>query len=209
MPLFKSIHLDEYCRIHLWKLQESEEELFKGIELKKSHLDRYRGMQSPIHRRGFLSIRHLLKIEGYTDKDLYYDSMGKPHLEDDTYISITHSFDFTAIIVSKKNAVGIDIEKLRDKIIKIAPKFTTYTLIDHEHNKPETIKKLTCIWGAKESIYKIYPKPGLSFLQNIDVLDFHLADEKTQGHIHFHGARVYFNIHFEIFENYALVFAIA
>ncbi len=209
MPLYKSIHIDDTCRIHVWKLKETEAELEEGIVLKKSHLARYKDMQSEIHRRGFLSIRHLLKIEGYTDKDLYYDSMGKPHLEDDTYISITHSFEFTAIVVSTNTPVGIDIEKLREKIIKIAPKFSTYTLLEHERNTPEIIKKLTCIWGAKESIYKIYPKPGLSFLRNIDILDFHLADEKTQGHIHFNEARVFFNVYFEIIENYALVYAIA
>ena len=82
-------------------------------------------------------------------------------------------------------------------------------MLEHERKTPEIIKKLTCIWGAKESIYKIFPKPGLSFLQHIDVLDFHLTDEKTQGHIHFNEARVFFNVYFEIIENYALVYAIA
>ena len=209
MPLYKSIHFDEFTRIHLWKLTESEVDLHVGIKLKPSSSKRLQSMNSELHRKGFLSIRHLLKIEALTDDDLYYDDMGKPHLENDFYISITHSFEFTAIIVSSKRAVGIDVEKQRDKILKIAPKFSTYPLVERHSNAPEIITKLTCIWGAKESIYKIYPKPGLSFLKHIDIDDFHMEDKKTTGHIHFNEARVYFDIHFEAVENYCLVYALA
>jgi phosphopantetheinyl transferase len=53
-----------------------------------------------------------LQTAGYTDFDLYYDELGKPHLKDDKYISITHSHNFSAIIVS--DAVGIDIELQKD-----------------------------------------------------------------------------------------------
>ncbi len=57
--------------------------------------------------------------------DLFYDEFGKPHLKDDKYISITHSFNFSGIIVSE-NKVGIDIEKQRPIITKIASKFVGY-----------------------------------------------------------------------------------
>jgi phosphopantetheinyl transferase len=209
MPLYKSIHFDEHTRIHLWKLTETEEELHQGIRLKPSSVKRVESMKSEIHRKGYLSIRHLLKIEEFTDDDLYYDDQGKPHLENDNYISITHSFEFTAIILSANRAVGIDIEKQRPKILKIAHKFSTYPLLEHQRNDAEIITKLTCVWGAKESIYKIYPKPGLSFLQHIDIDDFHMVDEKTTGHIHFNDARVFFEVHFEEVENYCLVYALA
>ena len=74
-----------------------------------------------------------MQLEGYKDKDLYYDYMGKPHLHDGRHISITHSYEFTGIIiVSSKEKVGIDIEKQRDKIIRIAKKFTTFNTEDLE-----------------------------------------------------------------------------
>ncbi len=74
-------------------------------------------MKSEIHRRGFMSIRHLMAEAGYVDQDLFYDDLGKPHLKNGKNISITHSFIFTAIILSD-DKVGIDIEKRRDKILK-------------------------------------------------------------------------------------------
>ena len=125
MPLYKTIHISPAVRLHIWKITENEEFLAKGILLNENNNARVNGMKSELHRRGFLSIRHLMRLEGYEDKDLYYDEAGKPHLKDGTHISITHSFEFTGIIISKKEKVGIDIEKQRDKIIRIAHKFTT------------------------------------------------------------------------------------
>ena len=65
----------------------------------------------------------LLLEAGYTDFDLFYDKFGKPHLKDGKEISITHSYNFSGIIVGN-SPVGIDIEKQREKILRIARKFT-------------------------------------------------------------------------------------
>ena len=119
------------------------------------------GMKSEIHRRGFLSIRHLLKEEGYVDEDLIYDEFGKPHLRDGKNISITHSNHFTAIIVGQGQEVGIDIEKQRDKILRIAHKFTPIEEYRTIANTDALIRKLTIVWGCKESLYKnLWPYQG-------------------------------------------------
>ena len=123
MALYKTITVDQHTKAYIWKVEEPYKLLSEGIELTPHCQERVKGMKSEIHKRGFMSIRHLLAEAGYTDFDLYYDDKGKPHLKDNRYISITHSFEFTAIIVSKEH-VGIDIEKKRDKILKIAEKFT-------------------------------------------------------------------------------------
>ena len=46
----------------------------------------------------------------------------KPNLKDGKNISISHSFDYSVIIVSDK-IIGIDIEKQRDKIKRISSRF--------------------------------------------------------------------------------------
>ena len=43
----------------------------------------------------------------------------------------------------------------------------------------ELIKKLTIIWGAKESLYKIYATHGLSFMDHIYIHDFNNTDNTT------------------------------
>jgi phosphopantetheinyl transferase len=144
---------------------------------------------------------------GYTDADLIYDEYGKPHLKNGKFISITHSYTFTAIIVSDDLPVGIDIEKQREKILKIAHKFTPFEEYKTIANVDALISKLTIVWGAKESLYKIFGKKKLLFLHHIYIEDFRFADEKTIGIIRYDGKEASYKIEFLEFEGFTCVFA--
>ena len=207
MPLYKTIAVNNITKVLIWKIDESFDDLRKGILLTESSEERVNGMKSDLHRRGFMSVRHLLAVAGYKDTDLYYDSMGKPHLKDNTYISITHSFNFSGIIVSKGGHVGIDIEKQRDKITKIAPKFTPIEEYKTIANHEALVRKLTIVWGAKESLYKIFEQEGLSFLQHIDIQDFSFDNANTSGTITFKNERSNYTIYFLEFEVFTCVYA--
>lgn len=165
-------------------------------------------MKSELHRRGFLSIRHLMAEAGYVDADLYYDTAGKPHLVDGRKISITHSGHFTGIIVSETIEVGIDIERQRDKILRIAYKFTPIEEYRTIANSEALVRKLTIVWGAKESLYKICSDRGISFLHHIDVKDFSFADNSTTAEVLYHGKLTQYDIHFLEFEGFSCVYAL-
>ena len=207
MALYKTLTVNKATKVLIWKIEESISKLQEGIVLSENSTTRLNSMKSQLHQRGFLSIRHLLKEVGYTDADLIYDEFGKPHLKNGKYISITHSFTFTAIIVSDKFHVGIDIEKQREKILKIAHKFTPFEEYKTIANVDALISKLTIVWGAKESLYKIYGKKKLLFLHHIYIEDFRFADEKTTGEIRYNGENTAYNISFLEFEGFTCVFA--
>ncbi len=207
MPLFKTIIPKKNIQIYIWEITESFDEL-NTLFLSENSLNRLNGMRSELAQRGFLSIRHILKEAGYTDDDLYYTNNGKPHLKDGRYISITHSFTFSGIIISDDMHVGIDIEKQRDKILRIAHKFTTpedYNHLAIEHN---LVRKLTIVWGAKESLYKIYEQEGLSFLRHIYVEDFNFKDTQTTATITFKKKKSLYTVHFLEFEGFTCVYAL-
>jgi 4'-phosphopantetheinyl transferase len=103
MPLFKTINHNSNTQILIWKITESFSELFEQVILNDSNRNRLNTMKSEMHQRAFLSVRKLLQIAGFTDLDLYYDAFGKPHLNGDKHISITHSHEFSAIIISDEN----------------------------------------------------------------------------------------------------------
>ena len=207
MPLYKTLAVNPDITVYLWKVEEQESDLVAPLTLTANSRNRLGGMKSELHRRGFLSIRHLLAEASYQDDDLYYDDLGKPHLRDGNHISITHSHTFTGIIVSKHIKVGIDIEKQRDKIARIAHKFT-----DLEHDRrsqePELVRKLTVLWGAKESIYKILSTPGISFYQHIDIKGFELSHGITNGVANFLGEQTKYDISFLEFEGFTCVYAL-
>jgi phosphopantetheinyl transferase len=206
MALYKTLTISKTTKVLIWKIEESIDELQKGITLSKNSKTRLDSMKSELHQKGFLSIRHLLKEINLTDADINYDEFGKPHLTNGRHISITHSFIFTAIIFSDEIPVGIDIEKQREKILKIAHKFTQIEEYKTIANVDALICKLTIVWGAKESLYKIYGKKKLLFLHHIYVNDFNFEDKKTIGEIRFDGKTTSYNIEFIEFEGFTCVF---
>lgn len=208
MPLYKTIQVTSGVFVYIWKIEESEEQLSEGVILTDHCQQRMDGMKSAIHRKGFLSIRHLMAVAGYADEDLYYDDFGKPHLRDGKHISITHSHEFTGIILGEFDEVGIDIEMQREKILRIANKFTPIEEYRTLANTDAIIRKLTIVWGAKESLYKIYAHRGLSFLHHIDVKDFSLDEAETTAEILFHGVSTVYTVHFLEFEGFTCVYAI-
>ncbi len=206
MPLYKTITVDDSTNILIWKIEESFETLSEGIKLTDHCQNRVDNMKSDMHRRGFMSVRHLLAVFGYNDHDLYYDDFGKPHLKDGKQISITHSYEYAGIIISDK-LVGIDIEKQREKILRIAHKFIDSEQ-DFVNQQEDKTRVLTVIWGAKESLYKLYGTAGLSFEQNIHIMPFDLNMPFTAGSIHYNETISHYDITFLEFDGFTCVYAL-
>jgi phosphopantetheinyl transferase len=208
MPLYKVIHFNANTQILIWKITESFQELLEQVILNDSNQKRLNGMKSEMHQRAFLSVRKLLQEIGHTDLDLYYDEFGKPHLHGEKHISITHSHEFSAIIISDKT-VGIDIELQREKIIRIADKFINPTELKRlkSNSNKDYIKKLTVKWGAKEAIFKIRNEKGISFKDHIKVNAFEIQDTKAIAELHFDNITKEFKIYFEEIEDFTLVYA--
>ena len=208
MPLYKTINVNSTTQILVWKVTETFEELLGQVVLNDSNRVRLSGMKSEMHQRAFLSVRKLLQETGHTDLDLYYDEFGKPHLNGEKHISITHSHDFSAIIISDET-VGIDIELQRDKIMRIADKFINENELHRlkSSSNQDYIKKLTVKWGAKEAVFKIRNEKGISFKDHIKVNSFEIKDKQAIAELHFDSLIKDFIIHFEEIEKFTLVYA--
>ena len=207
MPLYKCINVNPQTTLKIWKITETYDELIKPLTLKKVSEERVSNMKSEIHRCGFLSVRHLLRQFGYTDSDLYYDENGKPHLKDGKYISITHSFIFSGVIISD-NPVGIDIEKQREKIGVIAHKFIDFEQMFLNEKDTEYIRQLTIIWCIKESLYKLFATPGLSFMQNILVIPFTTDHDSTVAWIDYLEKKYSYLASFLEFEGFSCAYVV-
>ena len=208
MPLHQIIHHNETTQIYIWKITESLDQLTSEVTLHEKSQLRVKSMKSELHRRGFLSVRKLLEHCGYTDFDLYYDQFGKPNLHDGRQISITHSHEFSAIVLSDSD-MGIDLEKRREKIKIIANKFTAPTEELYLDTKSaDYISKLTVIWGAKESIFKIRNEIGISFKDHVAILPFEISDGKATAILTFNEVETNFKIYFQEIENFMLVYAV-
>ena len=205
MPLHKEVIIKDAAVLYLWKITE-DIEWFKGaVKLNLASQKRVNSMKSESHQKGFLAVRMLLQHLGYYDFDLEYDANGKPHLKDTKCISISHSHEFSAIAVSS-NPIGIDLEQMKEKTLKIASRFMDVSHLDNL-SEAEKIKKATVIWGIKESVFKIKSKEGISFLNHIFENEFNLEDKKTIAQLRFNSEIENFKIVFNSVEDYIYVCA--
>lgn len=219
MPFYKSIQINPTTTAYFWHINEDVTSLFRAVSLKDISLFRLEGMKSEEHQKGFLAVRMLLQHLGYTDYDLTYDEAGKPHLMTKAernsithhpspitqHISISHSHEFSCICISDE-LMGIDLEKLKEKTLKIAPRFME---VKHLENLSvsEQIEKATVVWGVKESIFKIKNEKGISFPKHIFEGEFCLSDGKCSAELHFNDTIEKFQIQFYKLEGYMFVFS--
>ena len=61
-------------KLYLWKIDESEKELEKGVLINESLRKKLDNCKSKEHRKGILSVRQLMKIANIKEREFYYDS---------------------------------------------------------------------------------------------------------------------------------------
>jgi phosphopantetheinyl transferase len=214
MPFFKEIHINKNTTAYFWKISEDLEWLFENIQLNEKSISRLETMSSLEHKKGFLAVRMLLQHIGFTDFDLFYDEFGKPHLKDKSkkvkgksilpqHISISHSHEFSCICISNQ-CIGIDLEKRKEKTLKIAPRFMDISHLE-SLSESDKIAKSTVIWGVKESVFKLKNEKGISFPNHISESQFQLEDKKGKAQLHFNEISEEFNFQFDFVEDYVFV----
>ena len=104
--------------------------------------------------------------------------------------------------------MGIDIEKQRNKILKIAHKFTPIEEYRTIANEDALMRKLTIVWCAKESLYKSFAEKGVSFLEHIYVEDFRLDDTKTTATVTYEDKEQTYDVDFLEFEEFTCAYAL-
>ena len=152
--------------------------------------------------KGFL-LNSLLKKE----TEVCYNEKGKPYLKDDPiHISISHSHNQLAIIINEFESTGIDIELIRDKILKIKHKFLSKQELIDANNDVET---LLIYWAAKETLYKIYGQKEVDFIEHLFVKPF--TKHKLGliiGEIKMSNFTEAFELKYQILEDYVLVYSL-
>ena len=116
-------------------------------------------------------LRKMLNTDEYTDCEV--DVHGKPYLVNLPYhISLSHSFDYAAVMISRSRPVGIDIEQIKEKVERIAEKFLSPRELGFITQDNNRIQQLYVCWCAKEAIYKCYGQKEVSFQDNITLEPF-------------------------------------
>ena len=109
--------IDDTSLYSIWKITESVEELHRSIALKPSEEELYQSFVAESRKKQWLAYRILIrKLLEPQDFPVEYDEAGKPFLAGSHYhISVSHTGNLAAVIISSKGKVGIDLEKIRPR----------------------------------------------------------------------------------------------
>jgi 4'-phosphopantetheinyl transferase len=185
--------------LFLWKLSETEIELNNHIDLSLSSISKLDLIKSSSQRKQFLGVQNLLKLHNINNGSLFYDKNGKPHLSNNKFISISHSFEYCGVIVSDVK-VGLDIEKLRPKILNISKKFISES--DWNLIKLSSVENVTKVWTIKEAVFKAFGHKAIDFKKNIIITSINKKFNKASVSISNNQITENYNIEIYNFSQY-------
>jgi 4'-phosphopantetheinyl transferase len=198
--------LNKNTIIGVWKIEEDLPTLLSMVEMSPEDRKRYSIYRSTSRKLEFLSVRALLAELLGKEARIVYNKNNKPFIRDGShFISITHSNKLTAILISRDDRVGIDLEYMRVNINAFASKFL---------NKNEKITRrwsdrtyhLYIHWCAKESIYKICDKEGINIVQDITIEPFDVRPNgEIKGYVKNERINDQFTLYYSKYDNYTIV----
>ena len=167
MALFYQHNINGDTKVGIWKIEETDVFFLAHVPLKKEVTHPYKRLQ---HLAG----RYLLPalFEDFPLKSILIADTRKPYLEDEQYhFSISHCGNYAAAGVSRSKRIGIDIELVTPRILRIAGKFLNEYEVEYlkewQHLSTIYLELVTLLWSSKEAIFKWYGNGGVDFRNHI------------------------------------------
>jgi phosphopantetheinyl transferase len=155
MPIVWSQNLAEKGKIAIWEISESDEALYSMLQLDEKEQQHFQTLSKARQKQWLGSrvlLRTLLQTEQYIE--LNVDEHRKPFLNNLSFeIAISHANHMAAVIIYEGKKVGVDIEKISERILKIKNKFLSPEELNFIKASNE-LEQLHVCWGAKESLFK-------------------------------------------------------
>lgn len=124
--------------------------------------------RSPKRHKEFIAVRAVLErmLPGAV---IGYNAAGKPYLlSSPQRISISHTADVVAVLISRKEEeeVGIDVEQYGERVCRVAPRFVGET------EQADGVWQKLLLWSAKETVYKMMNCREVDFREHLVASDW-------------------------------------
>jgi 4'-phosphopantetheinyl transferase len=206
MGLIKKYEFTDRVVSAVWQIEEEADFFLKNMDLsvqEVAELELLRGNR----KLEWLAVRYLSReIMGYGGY-MFKDTFGKPYwYGTERMISLSHTSGRVAFAVGSAEVIGIDIQVMSDKIMRVAHKFANPDEADRTNKE-----QLHVVWSAKESMYKAYGRGGVDFLNHLRVLpsDWGGDSGMMRGYFEKGKERIDFDIHYFLEGDYVLVLALS
>ncbi len=174
LPPMPALQFDRYAdgsRSVVWDSTESPEELSAALPAA------WRGRlpPHPARRRETLGARRALLAldERLEDRQLAKDTFGKPYLLGDQtqHFSLSHSHGHAAALLADAPC-GVDLQLRVEKITRLRSKFERADERAYVSAQADEVAALHILWGAKESLYKLWGRRQIDWHEHLIVGPF-------------------------------------
>jgi 4'-phosphopantetheinyl transferase len=209
MGLIVKKYIADDCLLGLWDITEDFDTLYNSLNIDEEEQKKVLGFKNENRRVEWLSVRALLSVmTGDPNLKIVYNAQRKPFLSDSSFnISISHSRNLTSILLSKDKLVGIDLEFMsHKKIHDLAFRFINEREVIINGSTENQIYHTYIHWCAKEALYKICDKQGISFRDHLTLEPFQPADEgQTIGIVENNRFHEHIRLNYFRMDNYIIV----
>lgn len=170
----------------IWKIDEQIEELLPLALLSESEELKFLSFKNDRRKREWLAVRAGLNSHFNNKNEVQYLASGKPFLDSNKQISITHSGDYVAAKCGDSK-VGIDLEAISERVARVCHKF----LNSSELNIAKDDKYvLTIFWCVKEAVFKYCGHEGVDFANDINIVNLDLENCLVEVDSQFESNRI-------------------
>lgn len=198
--------LDNGATLAVWNITESVDRLLEILDNDPFVIEEISGFQSEKRTLEYLAVRCALnEITGKKTTISYLPSR-MPYIKDHSMqISISHTGHYATVITHPMTPVGIDIERIGDKVVRVKNKF----LNDNELNSLDTRSEkthLTIMWAAKEALYKIIGVENVDFIKELEILPFQpYIEGSLMAKEYVTEAKAVYTLEYKVYPEYVIV----
>jgi phosphopantetheinyl transferase len=162
-------------QIILWSIEEEEPFFAERIPYRPDSSHAVKRLQQ-------LSSRYLLELmhPSFPFHQVELSKAGKPILaESILHFSLSHCDGFSAAILGKNAPVGIDVERINPRILRVETKFLNaneYELLSG-CNEESRVVYATLFWSIKETVFKWWGDGAVDFAEQIQIKKIDLLDQ--------------------------------
>jgi phosphopantetheinyl transferase len=205
MPLEKLEYQSTERAWGLWNIREAEGELIGQLQKFESIPSNITHEQKRLEFCvGRVLAKTLLEKLSVKFEGIIKDEFGKPFFKNNAYqLSLSHSYPYVGALIDRSKSVGIDVEQIKPKLLKIAPRVLHPTELEDAGDNE--IKH--CIyWCAKEALIKIYGKKDLVFAENLLIKPFTLQNQgNLSGRIIVNNTETTIPLYYEVHNGFTVV----
>lgn len=193
--------------IATWDIAEDTDTLLDMLELNPETIEEISHFTSDKRQKEYLAVRCALKeLNNGQMPCIKYLPNGMPYLADHSMqISISHTGHYATVITHPTTPVGIDIERIGDKVVRVQHKFLHHEEMANIHINSQKIH-LTILWAAKEAMYKIMGVETVDFINQIRIEPF---QPYMEGSIiateYATEAKASYTLHYKVYPEYVIV----